>query len=77
MKTIAKILLAVTILTLSFQANAGKVKETPSNASNTITYKVLVHMELNTPSLLRDVFVLISDENGRVIGKPQRLTKSG
>ena len=71
MKTIAKILIVVSILTLSFQVNAKP--RTTLATSNAITYKVLVHLDNHTFSYVRDFFVVISDENGRIVAPPQQL----
>jgi hypothetical protein len=71
MKTIAKSLIAISILMISFQANAGKETNVITNTANAINYKVVVHMDRLTPSALRDVFVTMTDESGRLIAPPQ------
>ena len=71
MKTIAKILILVSILTLSFEVNAKS--RTTLNSSNTITYQVMVHVDKHAFSYVRNFFVVLSDENGRAVAPPQQL----
>ncbi|MCX6243328.1 MAG: hypothetical protein NTU98_01370 [Bacteroidetes bacterium] len=71
MKTIAKILIALSALTISFTAHAKGGENSVSALA--ITYKVIVHMPAATPSVLRGVFVVITDETGRLVAPAQLL----
>jgi hypothetical protein len=71
MKTIAKMLIVISVLMISFQAFAGKDQVSRLISSNKITYKVIVHMHDGIPSAVRDLYVLITDENGRPIAPAQ------
>jgi hypothetical protein len=72
MKTISKILIAVSMLTLSLQVTAKP--RTTLIKSNAITYKVVVHMENHVQNYVRYFNIIISDENGRIVAPPQMLT---
>ena len=73
MKTIAKSLIVLSVLMISLQALAAKDQVSKMISSNTITYKVLVHMPDGTPSVLRNVYVVVTDEIGRLIAPAQLL----
>jgi hypothetical protein len=73
MKTIAKILIVISIFMLSSQVNAKSGQGLTSSSSNTITYKVMVHLDKHNLSFVCGVFVVITDENGRMIAPPQQL----
>jgi hypothetical protein len=69
MKTIAKTLIAISVLMISLQALAGG-----STASiGKVHYKVQVHLPKDTPFYTRNVFVVMTDENNRMIAPVQLL----
>jgi hypothetical protein len=70
MKTIAKIIIAVSILTLSFQANAAE-----ENLSRGIIYKVAVHLQNVLPASPGQLFVVVLDEKGQFVAPPQWFNK--
>ncbi|MCX6245043.1 MAG: hypothetical protein NTU98_10100 [Bacteroidetes bacterium] len=71
MKTIAKILIAISVMMISLTAHAKGGENSVSALA--ITYKVIVHMPDATPSVLRGVFVVITDETGRLVAPAQLL----
>ena len=73
MKTIAKILIAISVMMISFSSFAKKGGDNNSVSALAITYKVIVHMPDATPSVLRGVFVVITDETGRLVAPAQLL----
>jgi hypothetical protein len=76
MKTIAKVLFAISILILSFEANAGKEVKGFVTSTKQIIYHVSAHMDALTPATIRNIFIIITDENGRPVA-PAKLLVSG
>jgi hypothetical protein len=71
MKTIAKTLVAIIIMMISLQVIAG------GNGNSTTTgkvhYKVQIHLQKDVPFKTKNVFVVMSDENNKLVAAPQLL----
>jgi hypothetical protein len=71
MKTIATTLIAITIMMISLQVNAGG----NGNATTTgkVHYQVQIHLLKDIPFKTKTVFVVMSDENNKLVAAPQLL----
>ena len=72
MKTIAKTLIAISILMISLQVIAGGNQPILGK----VHYKVMVHLPKDVPFYTRNIFVVMTDENNRMVA-PAELLRYG
>ena len=69
MKTIAKTIIAISVLMISLQVIAGN----DQTITGKVHYKVQIHMKKDIPFNTRNIFVVMTDERNIPVAPPQLL----
>lgn len=69
MKTIAKTIIAISVLMISLQVIAGNNQTTTGK----VHYKVQIHLQKDVPFKTKNVFVVMTDERNIPVAPPQLL----
>jgi len=69
MKTIAKTLIAISVLMISLQVIAGNNQ----TMTGKVHYKVQIHLPKDIPFNTRNIFVVMTDERNNLVAPPQLL----
>ena len=69
MKTIAKTLIAISVLMISLQVIAGNNQ----TMTGKVHYKVQIHLPKDIPFNTRNIFVVMTDERNNPVAPPQSL----
>ena len=69
MKTIAKTLIAISVLMISLQVIAGNNQP----ITGKVHYKVQIHLPKDIPFNARNIFVVMTDERNNLVAPPQLL----